>query len=163
MKIYMKNKFLSIGEGSEVLDEQKKPIYVVKGVPLSFTREKNIYDMEGKLLYVIKNRLFNIFYYKTKIFNDKNEKLADISIAKGFVREKYKISGLEDEMEVVGSFASRKSKITRNGQEIAQLQEESSIINDCYSITADEKEIPFLTAVAVAFDNLTDLRERKRK
>ena len=40
MKFYVKNKFLSWGGSSEVLNENKEPIYKVKGKVFSITRKK---------------------------------------------------------------------------------------------------------------------------
>ncbi len=38
MKFYIKNKFLSVGGGSSVLDENKSPVFQVKGKVFSPTR-----------------------------------------------------------------------------------------------------------------------------
>ena len=61
MKVFIKNKFFSIGGDSEVYNEEKKPIYKIDGKFFSWTKKKKMYDMEGNLLYVIRNRFWNFF------------------------------------------------------------------------------------------------------
>ena len=48
MKVYIKNKFMSLGGSSTVVDENKQPIYKVKGKIISITKKKKIKDMSGK-------------------------------------------------------------------------------------------------------------------
>lgn len=162
MKVYIKNNVLSLGAGSTVVDEKGETVFAVKGVPFSFTRKKKIYDKEDNLLYVIKNSLFNIFNYKTKIYNAKEEKIAKVSISKGWVKEKYKVSGMDDEMEIVGAFFSRECSIQRNGQEVGKMKKETEFFGDGFSLEAEESELPFLTALVIAFDNINDEREKKK-
>ena len=54
MKVYVKNKFWSLGGGSSVVNENKEPVYQVKGRVFSPTRVKWLCDMNGKKLYKIK-------------------------------------------------------------------------------------------------------------
>lgn len=41
MKVYIKNKFFSLGGGSSVVDENKNDVFKVKGRVFSITRVKN--------------------------------------------------------------------------------------------------------------------------
>ena len=59
MKFCVKNKLLSLGGSSTVKDENGNDIFKVKGKVFSLTKKKKIYNMEGKLLYVVKNKLIN--------------------------------------------------------------------------------------------------------
>ena len=77
MKVYLENKFISIGGDSKVCDEQGNQLFFVDGKALSFTSKKLIKEMPSKkVLYIVKNRpFFNIFSYKTHVYNDKHEKI----------------------------------------------------------------------------------------
>ena len=44
MKVYIKNKFMSLGGSSTVVDQNKNPLFKVKGKILSITRKKKIKD-----------------------------------------------------------------------------------------------------------------------
>ena len=85
-----------------------------------------------------------------------------MSIAKGFIKEKYKVSGLDDEMEIVGSFFGRECSILRNGQEVGKINKEIKFWGDGFTLEAEESEIPFLTALVISFDNINDKREKKK-
>ena len=61
MKFYVKNKFLSWGGSSEVLNENKEPIYKVKGKVFSITHKKYICDMEDNRLFMVRNKYWHFF------------------------------------------------------------------------------------------------------
>ena len=54
MKVYIKNKILSWGGGSDVLGEDKQVLYKVKGKVFSPTRKKRIYDKKNAIFIFLK-------------------------------------------------------------------------------------------------------------
>ena len=55
MKVYLENKFISIGGDSKVCDEQGNQLFFVDGKALSFTSKKLIKEMPSKkVLYIVK-------------------------------------------------------------------------------------------------------------
>lgn len=156
MKVYIKNKAISLGGSSDVLDENQNPIYKVKGKVFSPTKVKKMYDMEGKLLYKIRNRWFNFFANKTYIFNAENTKVATIKKDKWSINTKYEIEDCVDDMQIEGKLFRRDSKIMRNGKQVGMITQEFTIIADCFCLEAEEAEVPFLTALVIGFDNIKD-------
>ena len=73
MKVYIKNKFISLGGSSTVVDENKQPLYKVKGKIISVTKKKKIKDMSGKTLFTVRNKWLNFFTHKAFIY-DENKK-----------------------------------------------------------------------------------------
>lgn len=61
MRVYIKNKVWSWGGGSSVIDENKNPVYQVKGKVFSITHKKFVCDLNGKKLFTIRNKWFNFF------------------------------------------------------------------------------------------------------
>ena len=61
MKVYIKNRVFSLGQGSSVVDENKNALFDVKGRAISITRKKFLYDANGQLLYSIRNKWINFF------------------------------------------------------------------------------------------------------
>ena len=78
MKLYIKNKVFSWGEGSKVLDANQNPVYKVKGKAFSITRKKYIYDMQDNLLFMVRNKWFNWFVHKAYIYDANKNKIATV-------------------------------------------------------------------------------------
>lgn len=158
MKVYIKNKVFSFGGSSKVYNEMKETIFIVKGKFFSPSCKKMIYDTQKNLLYVIKNRLFNFFGHKVYIFDNKKNKLATIKKGKWSFSANYSIEDCIDAMEISGKHWKRTSQIFRNGQVIGTIKNNFDLFKDSFTLEADEKDIPFLTALVIAFDNIRDSR-----
>lgn len=156
MKVYIRNKLISLGGSSDVLNEQQQPIYKVKGKIFSPRKKKLMYDMENNLLYTIRNRYFNWFAWKVFVFDAEKNKVATIKKSKWSFKVKYQIIDCVDEMEIVGKFFGLTSKILKNGKQVGTITRELTLLADHFCLEADEKDIPFLTALVVAFDNIKD-------
>lgn len=74
MKVLIKNQFLSMAGSSKVLNENKEPIYNVKGKFLSLKHKKRVCDLDGKVLYRVQNRLLNPFSYVAYILDQDKKK-----------------------------------------------------------------------------------------
>ena len=76
MKVFIKNKLISLGGASTVTNEQQEVVFNVDGKVISPTRKKFIYDKDDNLLYVVRNRWFNMFAHKVYIYDADKNKLA---------------------------------------------------------------------------------------
>ena len=76
MKVFIKNKLVSWGGGSDVTDISG--IYKVKGRVLSIGRRKIMCDLEGNTLFVIRNRWFNPIRHKTYIKDAEGNRVATV-------------------------------------------------------------------------------------
>jgi len=161
MKVYIKNKLISLGGSSEVLDENEEMIFRVKGKIFTFTKKKKMYDKEGELLYTIRNRYWNMFSTKVFVKDANGVRVATIKKGKWSFNLDYQIEDTDDEMSIDGKFFSRHSRIMKNGQPVATISREFTLINDAFSLEADEKDIPFYTALVIAFDNLGDKKSKE--
>ena len=65
-----------------------------------------------------------------------------------------------DQMSIDGKFFSRKSTIMKNDEPVATITREFTLVEDAFTLEADEKDIAFYTALVIAFDNLKDKREK---
>lgn len=163
MKVFIKNKLVSLGGSSTVTNEQQEDIFTIEGKVFSPRKKKLMCDKEGNLLYVIRNRYFNFFVHKTYIFDAEKNKLATIKKNKFSFNLKYKIEDCVDEMELQGQWFKGESFIMKNGEKIGVIKREFSLFADHYSLEADEKDIKFLTALCVAFDNLKDDMDKENR
>lgn len=164
MKIYIKNKLISFGGSSVAVDENGNKVFKIKGKWILFspTRKKKIYDKSGKLLYVIRNKWFNWWNTRTFIFDSNKQKIAtirnNIKLSDG---AKYVVEGYKDEISFDGKLFSGHMKIVSNGNIIGQLTREFTVVRDSFCLEADEENLPFLTALVVAIDNINDKNAKK--
>ena len=156
MKVYIKNKFWSIGGGSSVLDENKNPVYEVKGRVFSITRVKYVCDLAGKRLFKVRNKWFNWFVHKAYIYDGDGNKIATVKDKWFNVNQEYFIMGYKDEIKVEGKFFGLTTKILRNGEVIGTIRRQIAVFKDAFELEANEEDIPFLIALVIAIDNITD-------
>lgn len=156
MKVYIKNKFWSIGGGSSVLDENKNPVYEVKGRVFSITRVKYVCDLAGKRLFKVRNKWFNWFVHKAYIYDGDDNKVATVKDKWFNVNQEYFIMGYKDEIKVEGKFFGLTTKILRNGEVIGTIRRQITVFKDAFELEANEEDIPFLIALVIAIDNITD-------
>ena len=161
MKLFIKNKLVSLGGSSTVTNENGEDVFIVEGKAFSPTKKKLIYDKNHNLLYIVRNRWFNFFADKVFVFDNENNKLATIKKGKFSFNHKFAIEDCDDEMSIDGKFFSRTSQIMRNGEVAGVITRDVTIINDAFILEADEKDIPFLTAIVIAFDNIKDKMQNK--
>lgn len=164
MKVYVRNKMVSLTGGSTVVDENEQPVYEVKGKFFSPTHKKKILDNQGKLLYVVRNKWFYLFSRSALIYDEKGEKIARVKKIHYSFKNKFVIEGYKDEIVVDGSlFSTSKMPVVKNGVEIGYIKKEVTFVKDCFCVEADEAEMPFLVALTIAIDNILDKKERDEK
>lgn len=160
MKVYIKNKFWSIGGSSSVVDENKENVFKVKGRAFSITRVKYVCDKEGNRLFKVRNKWFNWFVHKSYIYDTTKNKIATVKDKWFNVNQEYFVTGYKDEIKIQGKFFGLSSQILRNGEIIGTIRRQITFINDAFELEANEEEIPFLIALVIAIDNITDKKHK---
>lgn len=161
MKVFIKNKLISWGGSSEVVNEKKEPMFTVRGKFFTLTKKKRMYDVEGNLLYIIRNRYWNFLSHKVFIYDAEKNKVATIKKGKWSLNAKYQIEDCVDDMSIEGKFWGRTCKILRNGKEVGVIVKDFTLLKDSFTLDAEEKDINFFTALVIALDNITDKRDRR--
>lgn len=160
MKVYIKNKILSWGGGSDVLGEDEQVLYKVKGKVFSPTRKKRIYDKDGNLLYIVRNKWFNWFVDSAYIYDANKNKIAKVKDKFLNFNNEYFITGYKDEIKIEGKFFSLTSQILKNGEVFGTIRRQRFTILDSFELEAKEEDIPFLIALIIAIDNITDKKSK---
>ena len=167
MKLFIKNKLMSFGDGSFVTDEHDNQVYKVNGVWFSPTHKKKIYDMEGNLLYIVRNKFWQIFSKNCFIYNGEKEKIAKVQSKDWDFKNAYYIMGYNDEIEIAGRFAqfpNLELSINKNGKKIGTLTKNFTIVRDSYTLDIEnEDEAPLFVALTIAVDNILDSRRKETK
>lgn len=163
MKVLIKNQFFSMAGSSKVLNENKEPIYNVKGKFLSLKHKKRVCDLDGHVLYRVQNRLFNPFSHVAYILDQDKKRVAKI-IRKAYdVKGNFEIEGLDSDMIIEGNFFGLTSKILKNGETLGTITRDLNMFEDHYTLEANEQDIPFLIALVIAVDNITDSKSRRTR
>lgn len=147
---------MSIGGGSEVLDENGQVIFTVKGKVFSWTKKKKIFDMSGALLYTVRNKFWHFLTNKVFVINAQGERVATIKKHRWSVSRNYELITPDNDMAIEGKIFSRTSSIMKGGEVLGTIVNDITIVNDAFTLEADEKDIAFCTAIVIAFDNMKD-------
>ncbi len=154
MKVIIRNKLFSIGNGSTVKNETDEDVFMVKGRIFSPTRVKWVCDLGGNHLFKVRNKWFNFFARKAYVYED------DTKVAKVkkpfFSFKKFIVQGYGDEILIDGDFFSPKSTILRNGDVIGTITRNITFFKDAFTLEAEEDDMPFLIALVIAIDNIVD-------
>ncbi len=156
MKVFIKNKLISLGGSLEVFNEQKEIIYKIKGKIISPTRKKKMYDKNRNLLYTIRNKFWHFFVNKVFVYDANNNKIATLVKNKFSINKNFEIQTETGLIEIKGEFFKRNSQILKDGVQIGIVHDDFNFIADTFTLEAEEQDIPFLVALVVALDNLRD-------
>lgn len=159
MQLYIKNKFFSFGGDSYVFDENGNGIYYVDGKVMSLSREKTVRDMDGKIYYVVRNKLFSPFASTVYIEDAFGSPVAALSRDFLSFRHRYHVEGYRDQIVLDGSLFSFTGRLTiyRNGTPIGTIRNVLFDFVDSFLLETDCREdMPFLIALVIAHDNIHD-------
>ncbi len=156
MKVYIKNKIWSLGGGSSVVNENKEDVFKVKGRVFSVTRVKYVCDKEGNRLFKVRNKWFNWFVHKAYIYDANKNKIATVKDKWFNVKQEYFVLGYKDEIKIQGKFFGLTTQILKNGEVIGTIRRQITIFADAFELEANEEDMPFLVALVIAIDNITD-------
>ena len=160
MKLIIKNKMITVGGSSFVKDENDKDVFSVKGKVFSITRKKKIFDIDGNLQYVVRNKYWHFINNSVFIFDKDGNKIALLSNNKFDFKHKFVLNGYKDDITISGNlfqFPNIKMEITKNGQKIGTLTKDFNLLRDCYTLDVDnEEDAAFLVALAIGVDNIFD-------
>lgn len=156
MKVYIKNKFWSFGGGSSVVNENKEPVFIVKGRVFSYTRVKYVCDLKGRRLYKIRNRWFNPIAHKAFIYDEMGEKVATLKDRWLSFKNEYEMEAYGKQVHIEGAFFSLHSDIIIGNKIIGSINRKITFINDAFELEGDVNVMPFLIALVIGIDNITD-------
>ena len=161
MQLYFKNKLMTIGGSSTVVDQDQNIVYKVKGRILSPTKYKKIYDQDGKLLFIVKNKLVRFFTTTVFIMDAKKNKLATVT-QKYFSVGKYEVKDSEDEIEIQKDGLLFHYTVFFNGNKFAEFKRGKflALTDNILVDVEDPSQAGLAVAFAVCFDNVNDRRAK---
>ena len=161
MRLIIKNKMLSLGGASKVLDEDGKPKFLVKGKVFSITSKKRICDLDGKVLYRVRNKYWHWLNRYAFIDDAEGNRIAKLKLEWGFDRKFY-IEGYKDEISIIGDFFRWNFSIAKNGEQIGTLSRQIDFV-DSFALDIDnEEDAAFLVATVIGIDNIYDEKHKEK-
>jgi len=154
MKFYINNKFLSIGGSSEVLDESGNKVYKVKGRMFSPTKVKKIFDMNGKLLYKVRNKFWRFLKNYILIYGANKNVIGKLTTPKVIGRS---FVLLDYEEEIALTSQNGTLQITSGEKLIAVMKYKMAMATDKFELEVlDENYKDLCIALVIAVDNYRD-------
>lgn len=163
MKVLIRNKFFSLTGSSKVLNENKEPLYNVKGKFLSIRKKKRVCDLDGKVLFKVQNKFFNLFSHSAFILDADGKRVARVTRKLFDVKGNYVVEDCEDEILVEGKFFGLSSKIIKNGAQVGSITRDVTLFEDHFTLEGEPQDIPFLIALVIAIDNISDKKSKQAK
>lgn len=162
MRIFIKNKIVTLRGSSFAVDESGAEIFKIKGKFFTFTRKKFVMDMNGNKLFTVRTRFINFFFHKAFVIDNEGRKL--VSIRNKFaVRNTYKVEPMNGEdISINGDFLNWNMTVFRNGAPVGDIHRNFNIIRDSFILDADPENLAFLTAMVIAIDNIVDSATNSR-
>lgn len=152
----IKNKFFSLRGHSTVTDVNGNPLFEVKGT-LTLWKRKKIKDLDGNVLYTVRNKMIKFFMNSAFVFDAQGKKVARLKQKFRLTRSEYYLIGYKDELSIEGNFFQREINVIRNGEVIASGSRKLLTLVDSFTVTVNnDEDAPFVLALFIAMDNIND-------
>lgn len=77
------------------------------------------------------------------------------------VNQEYFVLGYKDEIKINGKFFGLTTQILKNGEVVGTIRHQINLIADGFELDANDEDLPFLVALVIAIDNITDKKYRR--
>ena len=155
MTFSVKNKFVSLGGGSFVEDDNGNRLFKVKGKVFSPTRKKILCDPNGKKLFVIRNKFWHFFRKSAFIYNADGEKI--LKLTKKVWTNNFLVETYDAAIDVDGNWVGWNLDVLRDGEVIGHISRQFTVVRDAFRVdSVNSADNALLTAIVVAIDNIFD-------
>lgn len=159
MELAIRNKWFSFGGSSEVKDVNENDLLKVKGKLFTVTAKKFIYDLDGNLKYVVRNKFWRLFQRKAFVIDPDGKIVATVRRKIFSLHDHYYITSALGDLQIRGNILQFDYQIIHNGKEIGHIARKFSM-RDSFVLTIDD-QYDYITFVAlvIAIDNITDRKD----
>lgn len=158
MRLFIRNKWLTLRGSSYVRDEHEQDVLKVQGKFFTFTRKKFVKDLQGNVLYIVRNKFWYLFHRQAFVLDPSGKvKLAHLSKKIFTLHDHYNITTAEHgEVVVRGNILGYDYHIFENEKEIGHVSRMISL-RDSFVLDIEEwADWQFYCAVVIAIDNIVD-------
>ena len=153
MRYILRQKYFTIRDGFTVTNEYGQGVFRVEGKLISLGKKFRLYDMGGRELFYIKQRLFR--WFKRYDFIQNGERVALIKRKPAIFCKRFKIKTDDGEiLRVKGAWHSFSFHIVdENDNELAYISKKVLKIADTYTVDVqDQRRTPLIMAIAIVMD-----------
>lgn len=158
MQVSIRNKWISLRGSSTVKDMNEQDVLRVKGKFFTFTRKKFVQDLEGNLLYTVRNKFWTFFVRKAMVFDKDGARVAYIRKKFFSLHDHYIMKTKLGDIDIRGNILCFDYHISLNGKEIGHVSRKISLRDSFVLTIDDDQDLPFFVALVIAIDNITDAR-----
>ena len=158
MQVSIRNKWISLRGGSTVKDMNEQDVLKVQGKFWTFTRKKFVQDLEGNLIYTVRNKFWTFFVKKAFVYDKDGNQVAFLKRKFWSVHDRYFIKSKLGEIEIRGNILCFDYHIFLEGKEIGHVSRKISLRDSFVLDIQDDQELAFFVALVIAIDNITDQR-----
>lgn len=149
MRLYIREKVFSWGDKFTVKDEMEQDRYFVEGEVFTFGKKLHIYDLAGREVCFIRQRLWS-WMPRYEVFRG-DRQMAEIKREFSFLRPRFTVYGPDWDIE--GNFWAHDYEISRNGRPIVTISKEWMTWGDSYELNiADPADEIMALAVVITID-----------
>lgn len=151
MKLYIKQKMISLGDSYKVLDENENIIYSVKSKLLKMLAEMIICSKSGEELYTIKRKM-TFMKPKYEILHQGN--LVALLENKSLFKKEWIITTSSRDLQLKGSLFAYNMEISEGDNLLATISKKKMSLTDSYEINIlDESQADLVVTIVIALDN----------
>ena len=158
MQVSIRNKWVTLGGSSVVKDLNEQDVLKVKGKVFTFTRKKLVNDLEGNLIYTVRNKFWRLFAHKAFIYDKEGNVVANIRRKVISLHDHYFVESKVGQIEIKGNILCFDYHISLNGEEVGHVSRKISLRDSYVLDLKDGLELSFFVALVIAIDNITDRR-----
>ena len=153
MRYLIKEKIFTFADRFEIQDENGYSKYEVVGKILSIGNKLNIYDMSGRELIYIEQKVFR-FLPEYMVYREGNL-IGRIKKELTFLMPKFNIESSYGDFTIEGDVFQHNFNILKNGKPIAWISKKWISLSDTYSVDIlDEEDHPFILAIVIVLDQI---------
>ncbi len=162
MTFSVKNKFVTFGGSSIVCDDDGGDLLKVQGKAFSPTRKKKIRDLDGNLLFTVRNKFFHLFRKSAFVYSKSGEKL--LKITKKFWTNKFVVKNCDSNIDVEGDWIGWNLRVFDGDDQVGTITRNVALFRDSFRVeTVSNEYAALLTAIVVAIDNIFDATKASRR
>lgn len=161
MKLFFKNKIISFGGDSDVINEKDEKLFYIDGKVFTFTRKKHIYDELNNYLLSVRRKYWRLFVHTIYVYNKETNKRF-ISVKQRFFSRKYHIESSIGSFEIESKFLDG-IYIRKNGETLAKFYNnrivDLDILGDEFCIETEcqnKDDLALVVGIVAGFDIFKD-------
>ncbi len=158
MRIYVKNKLMTLRGSSVATDENGKILYYIKGKLFSITKKKRIADADNRILYRIRNKYWRVPFTPSAVLisDGQGERICKIKPDRLFGRTFIAV-GCRHEITLKSDGFMKGLTVLKDGNEIGRIDFMFTVVKDAFTVEVyKEEDAAFMVALTIAVDNYRD-------